>query len=180
LLAEFHFLLIRSLLHLVLTYFFDPNLGLLLQFFDLRDHSPAGDMLHEFLQIASGLCGLGDLGHLQVVASEEIKVAREVEVNESILEGGLPTHVEVALYHNRAWQVLGVVERRVIFHEVIFPVKVVVKDSEVPWFWPETELGGQNMLVGKVEQTDRPFFMVTLKEVLRIIEALIHNRSKLV
>ena len=57
-------------------------------------------MLHEFLQIASGLCGLRDLGHLQVLASEELKVAREVEMNEGVLEAGLAAHVEVALYHN--------------------------------------------------------------------------------
>ena len=137
-------------------------------------------MLHEFLQIASGLCGLGDLGHLQVVASEEIKVAREVEVNEGLLKAGLPAHMEVALYHNRAWQVLGVVEVRVIFHEAIFPVKVVINDREVPWFWPETEVGGQDMLVSKVEQANGPFFMVTLEEVPRIIETLIHNRCQLV
>ena len=63
-------------------------------------------------------------------------------MNEGILEAGLTAHVEVALYHHRACQVLGVVERRVIFHEVIFPIKVVVNDIEVPWFWPETEVGG--------------------------------------
>ena len=137
-------------------------------------------MLHEFLQIASGLSGLGDLGHLQVLAPEELKVAREVEMNEGILEAGLAAYVEVTLYHNRACEVLGVVERRVIFHEVIFPVKVVIDDREVPWFRPETEVGGQDMLIGEIEQADGPFFMVTLEEVLMIIEALIHNRCKLI
>jgi len=108
-------------------------------------------MLHEFLQIASGLCGLGDLGHLQVLAPEELKVAREVEMNEGVLEAGLAAHVEIPLYHNRACQVLGVMERRVIFHEAIFPIKVVVNDREVSWFRPETEVGGQDMLIGEIE-----------------------------
>ena len=67
-----------------------------------------------------------------------------------------------------------------IFHEVIFPVKVVIDDREVPWFRPELEVGGQDMLIGEIEQADGPFFMVTLEEVLRIIEALIYNRCQLI
>ena len=57
---------------------------------------------------------------------------------------------------------------------------MVIDDREVPWFRPETEVGGQDMLIGEVEQADGPFFMVTLKEVPWIIEALIDDRSKLV
>ena len=96
-------------------------------------------MIHEILQIPPSLRCLGNLRHLQVLASEEFNVARHVEMNEGILETGLAAHVEVALYHHRALNVIAI-EMRFIFHEVIFPVKVVVYEREVPWFWPETEV----------------------------------------
>jgi len=69
---------------------------------------------------------------------------------------------------------------RLIFHKVIFPVKVVVNDRDVPWFWPETEVLGQDVLIGKVEQAYGPLCMVTLEEVLGIVEALIDDRGQLI
>jgi hypothetical protein len=71
-------------------------------------------------------------------------------MNEGILETGFAAHMEVAFYHHRALQVLAI-EMRFIFHKAIFPVKVIVNDREVPWFWPETEVLGQDVLVSEVE-----------------------------
>jgi hypothetical protein len=76
-----------------------------------------------------------------VLASEELNFTRNVEMNEGILEAGFAAHMEVALYHHRTLHVLAI-EMRFIFHKVIFSVKVVVNDREVPWFWPETEVLG--------------------------------------
>ena len=76
-----------------------------------------------------------------MLASEELNFTRNVEMNEGILEAGFAAHMEVALYHHRALHVLAI-EMRFFFHKVIFSVKVVVNDREVPWFWPETEVLG--------------------------------------
>jgi hypothetical protein len=76
-----------------------------------------------------------------VFASEEFNVTRYVEMNECIFKAGFTAYMKVALYHHRALHVLAI-EMQFIFHKVFFPVKVVVKDRKVPWFWPETEVLG--------------------------------------
>jgi hypothetical protein len=52
-------------------------------------------------------------------------------------------------------------------------IEVVLSQMEVPWLRPVTEVGWQNMLVGEVEQADRPGLVVTLEKVVRVIDALI-------
>jgi hypothetical protein len=49
------------------------------------------------------------------------------------------------------------------------PVEVVVFNHYMPCFWPVEEVGWQDMLIGEVKQADRPFLVITLEEVMRII-----------
>ncbi len=52
---------------------------------------------------------------------------------------------------------------------------MIIKKLEKTWFRPVAKVVGKYLLEGVVEETDLPFGVVTLEELVGLVEAMVHD-----
>ena len=69
---------------------------------------------------------------------------------------------------------------KLLLLKILLRIKVVIYYLDISWLRPKAEVGRQYMLIGEIKQTYGPLAVVAHKEVLRVVQALVHHRCQLV